>query len=79
MNFHLFVCNISIILNIILSFCPFYFNGYFSVFYMINDSMFKMLLREMFLEFFSQTDIIVYVMECIIICESNVFIPFVQH
>ena len=60
-KFHIFVCNISIILNMILSVCSFYFTGYFYAFAIINDSMFPMLLRQMFLEFFGQTDIIVLV------------------
>ena len=70
--FHFFVCNISIILNIILSVCPFYFTGFFLL-SLINETMFPMLLRQMFWKLFSQTKIIFCVIECIRICESNVF------
>ena len=56
--FHLFVCNISIIPNILLSVCEFSFTGYFPKFYLINDSMFTILLIHIFLELFIQTDII---------------------
>ena len=42
---------------------------------LINDSMFTMFPRHMFLEFFRHTDIIVFVQECIRIYESNIFDP----
>ena len=58
-TFYIFVCNISIILNMILSVCPSSFTCYFSVFYIINYSMFLMFFRQVFLELSSQTDIIV--------------------
>ena len=58
-HFHLFVWNISIILNMILSVCQFSFTGYFFVFSLINDSVFLMHLIQLVVEFFSQTDIIV--------------------
>ena len=57
-NSHL-MCNIRIILNMILSVCPFSFTGSFPVFYLINDSMFTILRRQIFLELFRHTDIIV--------------------
>ena len=50
-NFHIFVCNISIILNMILSVCPFSFTGSFSIFYLINEYTSPMLLRHLFLDF----------------------------
>ena len=43
--------------------------------FLINDSIFMVLLRQMFLELFIQTDIIFGVQECIRICESNIFDP----
>ena len=39
-NFHIFVWNIRIILNMILSICPFSFTGCFPVFPLINKSIF---------------------------------------
>ena len=45
-------------MNMIFSVYPFSFTSYFSVFYLINESMFTMLLRHIILELFSQTDII---------------------
>ena len=35
-HFHIFLCNISIILNMILSFCPFSFTHSFPIFYLIE-------------------------------------------
>ena len=58
-HFQIFLCNIRIILNMILSVCSFYFTGSFSILSLINDSMFPMIFRQMFLELFSQTYIIV--------------------
>ena len=58
-HFHFFVWNISITLNMILSACSFYFTGSFSVFYLINDSMFPMISRQIFLELFCQNEMIV--------------------
>ena len=52
-----------------------FLTGYFPVFSLINDSMFTMLLRQMFLEFFSQTEKKNCVQECIGICELNIFDP----
>ena len=46
-TFHIFACNISIILNIILSVCPFSFIGSFTVFPLINDYMFMIILLKM--------------------------------
>ena len=43
--FHIFVYKIRIILNMIFSVYPFYFTGYFSIFSLINESMFTILLR----------------------------------
>ena len=57
-TFYIFVCNISIILNMILSACPFSFTGSFPLFSLINDSMFTILLRHMFWEWLIQTVII---------------------
>ena len=57
--FQFFFSNIRISLNTILSVCPFYFTGSFSVFDLINDTIFPMLLIQIFLKLFSQTDIIV--------------------
>ena len=39
-TFHIFVYNISTILNTILSVCPFSFTGFFTLFRLINESMF---------------------------------------
>ena len=78
-NFHIFVCNISIILNMILSVCPFSFTGYFPVFSLINDSMFMMLLRQIFWDFLARLTSFFGVQECIRICESNSFILEVEH
>ena len=50
----------SIILNTILSVYPFSFTGSFSVISLINVSMFTIILRQMFLELLSHTDIIFY-------------------
>ena len=47
-HFHIFVCNISIILNMILSVRPFSFTGSLLVINLINDLMFTMLLRHIF-------------------------------
>ena len=55
---HLFVQH-QHLLNMILSVCPFYFNGYFFVFYLINDTIFTIILRQTLLELLSQTYIIV--------------------
>ena len=74
-HIHIIVCNIINILNMILYVCPFYFTGSFPIFSLINDSMFTMLLSQMFFELFGQTDIIFFVQERIGICESNVFDP----
>ena len=51
-HFQIFVCNISIILNMILSVCEFSFTGSFSIFSLINESMFTMLLSHIFLYLF---------------------------
>ena len=40
-DFHVFVCNVIIILNMIRSVCPFSFTEYFSVFALINDIIFS--------------------------------------
>ena len=74
-HFQIFVCNIIIILKMILYVCPFYFTRSFPILSLINDSMFTMLLRHIFLELFSHTAIIFCVQECIRIYESNVFDP----
>ena len=55
-HFHIFVWNIIITLNMIPSICPFSFTVSFPVFPLINKSMFTIILRQMFLELFSQTD-----------------------
>ena len=59
-HFHIFVFKIIIILNMILPFYQFSFTIFSSVFYLINYSMLSMLLRKMPLEFFIQSDIILW-------------------
>ena len=56
-----------------------FFYCHLSIFYLINYSMFTMLLRYMFFGLFRQTDIICFVQEKIIICESIVLILVVEH
>ena len=47
-NFSHLCGNINIILNMILSVCPFSYTGYFTVFPMINEYMFTIILRHTF-------------------------------
>ena len=49
-TFHIFLCNISIILNMIMSIFPFSFHGYFFAFSLINDTVFAILFCRIFLE-----------------------------
>ena len=72
-HFHLFLCNISIILNMILSVCPFSFTVSFSLFLLMKDSMFTMLFRHIFCNSLARLKKIFCVIECIRIYELNVF------
>ena len=74
-NFHIFVCNIRIILNMIFSVGPFYYTGSFSLFFLINYSMFPILFRHMFWNYLSRLKSLFFVQECIRIRESNNFDP----
>ena len=74
-HFHIFVCNMIIILNMIFSVCPFSFTRSFTEFLLINDSMFLMLFRYIFWNYLSRLTSLFCVIECIRICESNMCDP----
>ena len=59
----------------ILSICPFYFTVSFPLFPLINDSMFTMILRQMFWNYLARLTSCFGVQEWIRICESNVLNP----
>ena len=58
-HFNLFLWNVSIILNMILSVCPFAFTGFFLYLHWSMTPFLIMLFRHMLLEVLSQTIIIV--------------------
>ena len=65
---NIFMCNLSIILNMILSICKFSCTIFFPVFSLINDSMFTILLRQMFWNYLARLISFFGVQEFIIIC-----------
>ena len=74
-TFNIFVVNISILLNIILPFCPLLFTCPFFVFALINHSMFACCMRKVFLNSMDKLTSDVRVPVCIIICVSYPFAP----
>ena len=74
-HFHIFVCKIIIILNMIFYVCTFSFPGSLSVFSLINDSMVPLLFKKIFCYYLAILTFFGGVQECIRIYESNNFDP----
>ena len=72
-HFHIFVCNISIILNMILSIYPFYFTSYFFSFNWSKTPCFRCSLDRFFWNSLARLKSLFCVQELIGIRESNRF------